>query len=152
MQNICKTKREIIFISHATPNDNEFVIWLASRLNNMGYKIWVDVEKLKGGETFWDDIQKVIKEEAIKVIVVLSKDSVTKQGVLNEISHSLNVEREYGLQNFILPIKISSDLKLVIFLLNFREKITKIIQLTGEKVYMKPLNFLKSIMFLKLKK
>ena len=34
--------RDTIFISHATPEDNEFSIWIASRLEMLGYKTWID--------------------------------------------------------------------------------------------------------------
>lgn len=47
--------KDIIFISHATPEDNEFAIWLASRLENAGYNVWIDKNELIGGEEFWDD-------------------------------------------------------------------------------------------------
>ena len=37
--------RDTIFISHATPEDNEFSIWIASRLEMLGYKTWIDKDK-----------------------------------------------------------------------------------------------------------
>lgn len=52
--------RDTIFISHATPEDNEFTIWLASRLELLGYKVWIDKNELLGGEVFWADIEDVI--------------------------------------------------------------------------------------------
>lgn len=45
--------RDTIFISHATPEDNDFSIWIASRLEMLGHKVWVDKEGLLGGERFW---------------------------------------------------------------------------------------------------
>lgn len=50
--------RDTIFISHATPEDNDFSIWIASRLEMLGYKVWIDKEGLLGGERFWMTIQK----------------------------------------------------------------------------------------------
>ena len=38
--------RDTIFISHATPEDNEFSIWIASRLEMLGYKTWIDKDGL----------------------------------------------------------------------------------------------------------
>ena len=52
--------KDQIFISHATPEDNEFTIWLASRLEMLGYKVWIDKNELLGGERFWPTIQKAI--------------------------------------------------------------------------------------------
>jgi len=45
--------RDTLFISHATPQDNDFAIWLASRLEMLGYKTWIDKNGLLGGEKFW---------------------------------------------------------------------------------------------------
>lgn len=53
--------RDTIFIGHATPEDNEFTIWLASRLELLGYKVWIDKKELLGGETFWETIESAIK-------------------------------------------------------------------------------------------
>ncbi|MGH9689647.1 MAG: toll/interleukin-1 receptor domain-containing protein, partial [Candidatus Acidiferrales bacterium] len=60
--------RDMIFVSHANPEDNEFARWLSLRLANEGYPVWCDLTKLLGGETFWDDIQKAIKERTIKFL------------------------------------------------------------------------------------
>lgn len=73
--------RDTIFISHATPEDNEFSIWIASRLEMLGYKTWIDKDGLLGGERFWATLQKAI-ESSIKVLFVYSKNIVTKDGLL----------------------------------------------------------------------
>ena len=44
--------KDQIFISHATPEDNDFTIWLASRLEMRGYQVWIDKNGLLGGERF----------------------------------------------------------------------------------------------------
>ena len=36
-----------IFISHATPEDNDFVRWLAAKLDCAGYQVWHDLARLK---------------------------------------------------------------------------------------------------------
>ena len=66
--------RDTIFISHATPEDNEFTIWLASRLELMGYKVWIDKRNLLGGEVFWNDIENAITIDAVKFLLVYSKN------------------------------------------------------------------------------
>ena len=42
MEIITNKLKDTIFISHATPEDNEIAIWLASRLENAGYNVWFD--------------------------------------------------------------------------------------------------------------
>jgi len=60
--------RDTLFISHATPDDVEFTIWIASRLELMGYKIWIDKEGLLGGERFWKEILSLNLLKLLKTI------------------------------------------------------------------------------------
>lgn len=101
-----KEERKLIFISHATPEDNEFTVWLASRLTSLGYLVWSDVTQLFGAEKFWKDIEEAIRHHATKVVIVLSRVSQTKDGVINEIHTALNVEKKHGFDRFVIPIRI----------------------------------------------
>ena len=77
-----------IFISHATPADNEIARWLALRLMREGYSVWCDIERLRVGDDFWREIEGEIRTNAAKFILVLSRNSYNRQGVLNElVSH-----------------------------------------------------------------
>lgn len=102
-----------IFISHATPEDNDFTIWLASRLEMLGYKTWIDKEGLLGGERFWPTIQKAINESA-KVLLVYSKniitnDGVLKQGIETEIEYAKSIARQNGFRDYIIPLNIDDS-------------------------------------------
>jgi hypothetical protein len=48
--------RRLIFVSHASPQDNIFATWLATQLAIAGYEVWCDTTKLLAGERFWSDI------------------------------------------------------------------------------------------------
>lgn len=61
--------RDVVFISHATPQDNDFVKWLGARLIGLGYNVWADVFELKGGTPFWRSIEEAIRGRATKVAV-----------------------------------------------------------------------------------
>jgi len=98
--------RQLIFISHANPEDNEFVLWLSSRLTSLGYLVWADVTQLFGAEKFWQDIEDAIRNHSAKVIVVLSRISQTKDGVLNEVHTALAVEKKNKFNRFVIPIRI----------------------------------------------
>ena len=67
------TRRRMLFLSHATPEDNGFARWLALQLANEGYPVWCDLTKLLGGEDFWKDIQEAIREDSIRFLFVLSR-------------------------------------------------------------------------------
>jgi hypothetical protein len=98
--------RELVFISHAAPEDNDFARWLGAHLSSLGYKVWSDVTRLIGGEEFWEDIEEAIREHSVKVIVCLSRVSQTKKGVLDEIACAVGTERSRGWENFVIPIRL----------------------------------------------
>jgi hypothetical protein len=100
--------RNMIFLSHATPEDNEFARWLALQLANEGYAVWCDLTKLLGGEDFWKDIQEAIRTRSVRFLFVLSRSSNTKDGTLQElacakaVASSLKAE----IRDFIVALKI----------------------------------------------
>ena len=63
--------KQTIFISHANPEDNEFTRWLGAELTLAGYAVWYDLDRLRGGDVFWDKVENVIREEAIRFIAVI---------------------------------------------------------------------------------
>lgn len=98
--------RNTIFISHANPEDNDFVIWLSARLVSAGYEVWSDLGKLMGGEEFFDTIEDVIRNSAAKIIAVLSQTAQTKKNFLDEINCAVGVERSQNLENFVIPVRV----------------------------------------------
>jgi TIR domain len=63
-------RREMLFLSHANPEDNVVTNWLALRLAAEGYAVWCDLTRLLGGEAFWDDIQSAIEERTAKFLYI----------------------------------------------------------------------------------
>ena len=100
--------RDIVFISHATPEDNDFVRWLGARLAGHGYKVWADLFELKGGTPFWSSIEEALRNFAIKVIFVVSKSSVhpDRTGVRNELSVADTIKKTLKDKAFIIPVRI----------------------------------------------
>jgi len=101
-----RASRNLVFISHANPEDNDFAFWLGSQLSSAGYAVWSDVTQLTGGEIFWEDIESAIRSKSAKVVCVLSKRSQSKAGVQDEIDLAVRVERSTGLERFIIPVRI----------------------------------------------
>ena len=99
--------RTKIFIGHANPQDNEFTRWLQSKLINEGYDVESDLSMLIGGEKdFWENIQTAIGKESAKYLLVLSKDSFEKEGVIDEWEYAKSIEKENKLVDFIIPLRI----------------------------------------------
>jgi hypothetical protein len=100
------TQRDLIFISHANPEDNEVASWLSARLAAHGYQVWSDVTRLIGGEVIWDTIEQAIRQRAAKVIVLLSKRGHQKPGLLDEVNVAVATERTEAIERFVIPIRI----------------------------------------------
>jgi hypothetical protein len=96
--------KNAIFISHATPQDNDVVRWLGARLELAGYDVWFDLERLKGGDIFWEKIEKAIREESFRMLAVVSDVAIQKQNVQNEWEAGLIVEK--SMQGFVIPITV----------------------------------------------
>ena len=98
--------RRLVFISHANPEENDFVRWLGVQLASAGYEVWSDVTKLIGGELFWDDIEDAIRHHTAKFILVVSAAALNKEGVKDEIHLAVTVERSEKIENFLLPVRV----------------------------------------------
>jgi hypothetical protein len=99
-------QRRTIFISHATPEDNAFVAWLASKLSIAGYEVWSDISDLNGGDGFWANIEDVIRLRAAKVLFVHSSHVKQKAGTRKEVYLALKVGDRHRIPRFVIPMRI----------------------------------------------
>lgn len=95
--------RTLVFISHARPEDDELTRWLCGRLTAHGYRVWADLEQLLGGDPFWTDIQRAIRHDAARFLVITTRTSSTRMGVLNEIAEAADVSRTLRERRGITP-------------------------------------------------
>lgn len=100
--------RSIVFISHATPEDNDFTLWLAGKLSAAGYEVWSDVTHLQGGDGFWSDIEEVIRTRAAKVLFVHSAKVAGKKGTRKEVFLALKVGERNRLLRFVVPLRLDA--------------------------------------------
>lgn len=100
------TQRDLVFISHANPEDNDTATWLSSRLAAHGYQVWSDVTRFLGGELMWDTIEQAIRQRAVKVVVLLSRKGHQKPGLLDEVNVAIATERAESIERFVIPIRI----------------------------------------------
>ena len=116
-----KPNRNMVFVSHANPEDNSFAKWITLKLASQGYPVWCDVTKLLGGEDFWKDIESAIRDRTIKFLFVLSKTSNQKQGALMEIAVARKIGKDFT--DFIIPLRIddikSDDVNIELNRLNY---------------------------------
>jgi hypothetical protein len=69
-----------------------------------GYSVWCDVERLRVGDDFWREIEGEIRTNAAKFVLVLSRNSYNRQGVLNELGVASKVAKQRS-ERFILPVR-----------------------------------------------
>ena len=81
-------------------------LWLSSRLALAGYSVWNDVERLDGGDPFWADIQQAIRSDTAKYLLLASRLSVTRKGVLRELTEADNVASKLGSPSFVIPLRV----------------------------------------------
>jgi hypothetical protein len=99
--------RDVIFIGHANPEDNEFALWLQAKLINEGYKAECDLSYLTGGEEdYWKTLQELLENNSAKYLLILSKKTFTKQGVIDEWEQVKIIAKRHQLNDFIYVLKI----------------------------------------------
>lgn len=75
-----------VFVSHASEDKNRFVLQFAERLRQKGIDAWLDKWEMLPGDSLVDKIFEEGIKEAKAVIVVLSKFSVEKPWVREELN------------------------------------------------------------------
>jgi len=100
--------RNMVFVSHANPEDNLFAQWLSLQLAAHGYPVWSDVTRLLGGEDFWNDIQHAIANRTVKFVFALSRASNKKDGTLQELAYAKEISKKLASQikDFIITLRM----------------------------------------------
>jgi hypothetical protein len=98
--------RGVIFLSHATPEENTFAAWLAAQLVSAGYEVWCDLTKLLGGERFWRGIEDAISNHTFRFLFVSTLITHTKPGTRRELDLAFKAQAELGLADFVIPLKL----------------------------------------------
>jgi len=78
-----------VFVSHASEDKSRFVVDFARRLRENGVDAWLDQWEMKPGDSLVDKIFEEGLKDARAVIVVLSKTSVLKPWVREELNTSV---------------------------------------------------------------
>lgn len=112
MQATTDAARDIVFISKATPGDDEFALWLAPRLEAAGYKVFADILALEPGDRWRKEVTRALQEKSIKMLLCCRESSLCKNGVQEEISIAEDVSKELGDPRFIIPLRLENHKKL----------------------------------------
>lgn len=104
--------RDVVFISKATPGDNEFALWLAPRLEAAGYTVFADILSLEGGTRWRKDVTRTLQERAIKMLLCCRDSTLASDGVQEEIGIASDLVKQLGDPKFIIPLRLEPYKKL----------------------------------------
>lgn len=97
-------QKEYLFVS-AAPSDRVFADWLTKKLTAEGYKVWFEGLALLGGESYPDDVDTAIREQAACVLGVYSQTSLTDPEIMRQRALALSLARERK-NDFLVPLDI----------------------------------------------
>ena len=104
--------REIVFISKATPEDDDFVLWLAPRLEAAGYTVFADILTLEPGDRWRKEITNTLQNKAVKMLLCCRDATLNKTGVQEEIGIASDLVKELKDARFIIPLRLEVFKKL----------------------------------------
>ncbi|MBN1680741.1 MAG: TIR domain-containing protein [Anaerolineae bacterium] len=77
-----------LFVSYAA-EDSDFAYRLASDLRAEGFRVWIDLDGLGGGEQQWTHVTEQALNRSDHVVVVISPDAMASRGVGKEVMVAL---------------------------------------------------------------
>lgn len=104
--------RNTVFISKGTPDDDQFVLWLAPRLEAQGYKVFADILSLDPGDRWRREITGTLQNRAIKMLLCCSDATLAKTGVQEEIGIAEDLVKQLKDPKFIIPLRLEKFKKL----------------------------------------
>ena len=95
-----------MFISEATPGDDAFALWLAPGLEAAGYEVFADILGLDTGDAWRTKLTTTLQDEAVKMLLCCSNETLNRKGVLQEIGIATDLMTRLPDPNFILPLRL----------------------------------------------
>jgi TIR domain len=105
-------ERTVVFISKATPGDDEFVLWLAPRLEAAGYEVFADILTLEPGTRGRKEITDTLQQRATKMLLCGRNATLEREGVQEEIGIAEELAKELEDKKFIIPLRLEKYRKL----------------------------------------
>ena len=103
--------RDLVFISKGTPDDDDFALWLAPRLEAAGYRVFADILCLKYGDRWRKVLTDTLYDKACKMLLCCKTSTLAKEGVLEEIEIADRLSRELSDPRFIVPLRLERNFR-----------------------------------------
>ena len=96
----------MVFISKATPGDDEFALWLAPRLEAAGYTVFADIVTVEPGERWRKEITNTLQTRAAKMLLCCRDATLARDNVQEEIGIASDLVKELEDPKFIIPLRL----------------------------------------------
>jgi hypothetical protein len=96
----------VVFISKATPGDDEFTLWLAPRLEAAGYTVFADILSLDAGDRWRREITNTLQARAVKMLLCCRNSTLARDNVQEEIGIASDLVKELNDPKFIIPLRL----------------------------------------------
>ena len=107
-----QVERDVVFLSKATPGDDELALWLAPKLEAAGYRVFADIRALEPGDRWRTIITSTLQNQACKMLLCCSNETLAATGVQEEIEIALDLVKELKDPRFVIPLRIRPYKKL----------------------------------------
>src|SRR5258707_6221278 len=104
--------RTVVFISKATPGDDEFALWLAPKLEAAGYRVFADIVTLEPGTRWRAEITNTLQSNACKMLLCCRNSTLASEGVQEEIGIAADLVKQLNDPRFIIPLRLEPFKKL----------------------------------------
>jgi TIR domain len=107
-----RTHRTVVFISKATPGDDEFALWLGPKLEAEGYTVFADILSLDAGTRWRKEVTTTLQDRSIKMLLCCRDSTLASEGVQEEIGIASDLAKQLGDPKFIIPLRLERFKKL----------------------------------------
>jgi hypothetical protein len=85
-----------------------FTTWLGDKLTAAGYEVWADILRLVAGQDWERKLEDALRNRALKVLLVGTKNGLQKDGVRKEINIATAKSKELNDKEYIIPLKLEA--------------------------------------------
>ncbi len=104
-------ERDVIYLIKSSPIDDEFVLWLAPKLEAEGYRVFADILTLQPGDRWRRETNAVLQARTAKVLLLSKDATLADQQVQDDLDIALETGKELGDSRFIIPLRLEPGRK-----------------------------------------
>ncbi len=104
-------ERDVIYLIKSSPIDDEFVLWLAPKLEAEGYRVFADILTLQPGDRWRRETNAVLQARTAKVLLLSKDATLADQHVQDDLDIAIETGKELGDSRFIIPLRLEPGRK-----------------------------------------